>query len=415
MIKRSMLLVIGILLMTALSSAQETPQWSAYLFDNINYDLIRVSHDGTTEAFSLGLSDNEYLSQNEITISHDGQLVAYCKTSRDQGNDLKILVIREIETGNNLHEITFGTHPACAATAFSEDDTWIALSLVHRNAFDTTGGDAPFWSLRFINVETGATDESRILEETDEMMPEFVLFGEDIPLMAHIEQFDDEHIVFLGYPYVGMGGPSHVPAFDWNFADKTVTELSLEYGRIGNDFLPETGELVYPALDESLEAAQPDGPLALANVVNVQDADGTVNTIYHNEEWVIVNTTFINDGQSIAVLLLAGFEPGMSPDKTNDLRIDIIDRDGTVTVLDREFDDALWLENAPGGMAIFFTPNPSADFNGTQILLWNGSELELVAEYLPDYSNGWSPPQLIWVTPFTVDETLPAFTAGVGR
>ena len=94
MLKKLIIAICFVVMTGSMSSAQDMADWSAYLFDNINYDIIRVNADGDTQAFSLGLEENELLSLNDLAISHDGTLVAYCKTVRmnetDTSNDLQI-------------------------------------------------------------------------------------------------------------------------------------------------------------------------------------------------------------------------------------------------------------------------------------------------------------------------------------
>lgn len=412
MLKKLIIAIWFILMIGSMSSAQEMAEWSAYLFDNINYDIVRVNADGDTQAFSLGLDGNELLSLNNLAISHDGTLVAYCKTVRvndtDSTNDLQVMIIREIETGNNLHEITFGTPPACSVTAFSEDDSQIAVSLVSRN-FMEEPTDEPAWSLRLLDVTTGETQT--ILNEGDDIMPDFDVFGENVPLRAGVRQFDEASITFAGFPFVGMGGPAFIPVYRWDFAENTITQLSDAIGRVNNDVLESTGEIVYPALDETLSAAQPDGPIPQANVVNVMSADGTETTIYQNEEWVIVGTRFIEGGQAVGITLVRGFEPNQDMNEANTLRVDIVGRDGTVTTLEQTFNGGMWFEGVANGALFVYTPNPTSEgWDATKILVWDGNALSEVATYLPDYSTGWSPPQLLWVSPSaSIQDDLPAF------
>ncbi len=412
MLKKLIIAICFVVMTGSMSSAQDMADWSAYLFDNINYDIIRVNADGDTQAFSLGLEENELLSLNDLAISHDGTLVAYCKTVRmnetDTSNDLQVAVIRDIETGDNLQEIDFGTQPACSVTAFSEDDSQIAVSIVSRD-FMQEPTDEPAWSLRLLDVATGETQN--ILSDGDDVMLAFDMFGEDIPLRAGVRQFDATSITFAGFPFAPMGGPAFVPVFRWEFAENTVAQLADAMGRVNNDVLASTDEVVYPALDESLTATQPDGPIPQANVVNVMSADGTETTIYQNEEWVIVGARFIEDGQAVGITLVRGFEPNQDMTEANALRVDIVERDGTVITLDKEFNGGMWFDGVANGALFTYTPNPSSDgLDATQILFWDGDTLIEVATYLPDYSLGWSPPQLLWVSPSeSIVDELPAF------
>lgn len=412
MFKKLIVTVFFVVMTSSMSLAQDMAEWSAYLFDNINYDIIRVNADGDTQVFGLGLAENELLSISELTISHDGTLAAYCKTVRvdetDASSDEKILIIREIETGDILHEITYGTLPACSVTAFSEDDSQIAVSIVNRS-FSDEPSDEPAWSLRLIDVASG--EAQTILNDGDEMMLAFDMFGENVPLLADVRQFDGNSISFMGLPFVGMGGPAFLPVYQWDFAENTIIQLPDAVGRVGNDVLMSTGEVVYPAWDESMPAAEPDGPLPQANVVNVLSADGTETTIYQNEEWIIIGTHFIDDGQAVAVTLFPGFTLNQDLQEANTVRVEIVNRDGTICAIEQGFIGGMWLDDIANGALIIYTPNPTGEgFDPIQILVWDGETLNELATYLPDYSLGYSPLQLLWVSPSaTMVDDLPAF------
>lgn len=413
MLKKLVITTIILLMMSSISFAQDSmSDWSTYLFDNINYDLIRVEADGSIDIFSLGLAENEFRGFNNLAISHDGTLAAYCKTvsvsDADPANDLQILIIREIETETNLQEIPLGALPTCSVTAFSEDDSQIALSLVSR-AFSDEPSDESAWSLSLINVVSGEAET--MLNDGDDIMPAFDMFGENIPLLADVRQFDDTSITFAGIPFIGMGGPPFLPVYQWDFASNMITQLPLVFGRVNNDMLMDTGELVYPALDDSLMAVEPEGPSPQANIVNVLFSDATATTIYQNETRVIYSTRFINDGQAVAIISLSGFLPNQDMATANMLQMDIVNRNGDSMTLEQTFNGGVWVENISEGALIVYTPNPDEEgMNATQILVLNGDTLTEVASHLTDYSSGFSPLQLIWVSPSTtMIDDLPAF------
>lgn len=405
MIKRFACFAICLLLSTTVF-AQDDTAWSVYLLDIIDNALVRVDADGTTDAFSLGLETDEIVNQNDMAISDDGALVAYCKTTPDA---TKILVIRDIMTTTNLQEIDFGMIPACTVSAFSADGTTIAVSHVYYPAFEAVPDGDASWSLSLINVEDGATVAT--LDDTNPNMPAFDLFGDDVPLLADVKLFSEDVIHFWGLPFVGMGGPPYVPAYEWIISDDVITQQVREYGIIGRDVLPSTGELIYPALDDSLPSAEPSGPMPQANVVEWLAPDQDVITIFASEDWIISNTTFINNGQQIAIVSVPGFSEGSTAQNMNTIRIDVVDRDGTITLADSFVDSYGVVGAVDGGMVIVRTPNPTLDgtYPPTQIWFWNGERTQ-VATYAPDYSTMWSPLQLIWTSPSTDASDLPAFT-----
>ncbi|MGB7340164.1 MAG: hypothetical protein WBC91_14805 [Phototrophicaceae bacterium] len=408
MIKRLALLVIMLLITTTTFAQQDENTWSAYLLDTIDYALVRIDADGTTDAFSLGLETDAYINQNEIVVSNDGTLVAYCKTTSETS---KTLVIRDIVMTSNLQEIDLGAVPTCAATAFSPDDMTLAVSIVHYPAFETTPDGEARWSLNLLNVSDGTIQST--LNDLNPNMPAYDLFGDDVPLLADVKIFAEDSLTFWGIPFVGMGGPSYVPAYTWRLSDDSVTEQPREYGIMGSDLLLPSGELIYPALDESLPAAQPEGPIPQANVVELLRPEQDPITIFTIDGWIILNATFINNGQAIAVLSVPGFSEMATAQGLQSTRLDVINRDGTATLVGSYVDSYATLEAVDGGMVVVHTPNPTLDgtYPPTQIAFWNGETMQQIATYAPDYSNMWSPPQLIWTSLSISDTDLAPFTA----
>lgn len=412
MFKKIALTIFALLSTLALTAAQDNNTWTAYLFDNINYELIRVDADGNTQAFSLGLAENESVADSWLSISNSGELVAMCKVARSEGNvpsDTHILVVQNIETGAELYTETFEDVTHCSVTAFSEDDSLFALSLATQTFAASEDEEAiSTWSLSLIDVATGQFPAS-ISNETPDM-PVSDMFP-DFAINADVIRYIDNTITFMGIPAVGMGGPTMLPVYEWSVGTGTIIQLEDAFGRVNSDYLVSTGELVYPYLDETLDAAQPAGPLPMANSINILDADGNEATIYQNEEQIIVRTIFVQGGEAIAIMLLEGFDPDREPQEMSMTSLVFLNRDGTLTTLEQEFSGRFWVENVSNGTLIIDTPNPDGEnFLPTQILFWDGSELTQIGEYTPDYSNGWSPPQIIWVSSSAVASDLPPFT-----
>ncbi|MEM9954954.1 MAG: hypothetical protein AAF846_25325 [Chloroflexota bacterium] len=402
MLKHLMLFVLLIIFaLPTVAQNTDTDDWTAYLFDTINRDLIRMQSDGSVDTFILDAPESDYfLSINELTISNDGETVAYClKTNENDSIVPHTLVIRDIASETTLQEIDLGRQHHCAATAFSQDDSLIAVSIVHYPAFSDKPDDEAIWSLNAIDAETGETQ--LMLQSTDDKMPQSTQFEPALPLMMHVTYFDDETLRFDGIPFAPMGGPMFVPSFVWDTSTDTVTELPLDYGRTNNDYWVETETLVYPAFDESLPAAITDGPMPQANIIQLQDGDNAPETIFATEDWVIMSTTFIDNGEQVGVLSMRNFDPNIDPALMFSLRVDLVGHNGTVATLDRTFEGQTQIGNITGGLLIAYTENdPTAP---TILYTFDGETLTEVASYLPDYTDGWSPPQLIWVSTSTTE------------
>jgi hypothetical protein len=398
------ILVMAILLMAMPALAQDTSQWSAYLFDNINNALIRVSSSEETQNFSLGIPSGSYVYG--MSISNDGSQVAYCYEYREDPNAAGTmkLVVRDIDQEANLFETELGQLVGCSVTAFNTDV--LALSMVYNYAFDA--GEGISWELRLIDPTTGEA-LSALTNETPEMPTVAFIGQEDVPVLAKVRELSRERVSFIAIPYVGSEGPAEMPAYEWNVSEGTVNELPAAFGRFNADYLPETGEVVYSTLDESLEAAMPNGPIPQANVVKIQNAQGEV-TIYQNTDWVITGTSFVSNGEAVLVSMIAGFDE-QNPEPMNISRYVLVKRDGTIIEFTEEYNGAVFVDAIPNGAIFVYTANPSGpDYAPSHVFLMsNEGVLTPYSDVEVDYSLGWSPPQLVWTSPSPVASDLSPF------
>lgn len=406
-------LLIGLLLIALPASAQDSQNWFIYLFDNINYNLIRVDSTGATETFSLGIDDNSFVNFNDMAINQDGTRVAFCEETRTDMNSIlpgqKTVVVRDIVKESNLRTMDYGNPYGCSVSAFSEDSSEIAVSLVNElpympNFVDTP---APTWELQLIDLSTGylANNIAYYISE----MPNASFFGQDVPLLADVRLWNDHIVRFAGMPYLGTDGPPEVPVYEWNLKSGSIKEMPPSTGRMNNDYLPGTGELVYAALDDRLASVVPGGPIALANVVNIRDEAGNFRTIYQNTEWVIAGTTFISDGQSIAISLFGAWDDN-NPELSAMARYEVLNRDGSIQKIEASFEGYKEIAAVPGGAVLTWTINPTADgYQPTYVAYWDGSFLNTVVEFTPDYTKGFSPPMLVWSPAIGSVSNIPDF------
>jgi hypothetical protein len=403
--RKSFLLFMAFLLMSLPVIAQDNSQWSAYLFDNINNALIHVGTTVETQSFSLGIPTGSYIYG--MSVSDDGSQVAYCYNHRTDPNadGIMKLIVRDIDQQANLLEQDLGQLAGCSVTAFTSD--LVALSMVYIYDFNNMTGK--LWELRLIDVLTGETVAS--LDNENPIMPAVSMFGQpNVPVMADVRELSRETVRFIAIPYVGSEGPAELPAFEWNLAAGTVSELPLPYGYFNADYLPETGEIVFSVLDETLPAAQPFGPMPLANTVKVLDATGE-HSIYQNSDFVIASTSFVNNGQSVLVQLFSGFDE-QNPDAMDmSIHYVLLNRDGSSVEVAQEFFGAVFTDAIPNGAVFAFTPQlASGGLEPTQILVLGADgTLSHFTDVTIDYSLGWSPPQLVWTSASTVSSDLSPF------
>ncbi len=403
--KSTIMFIIAFLLMALPTFAQDSPQWSAYLFDNINNALIHVSSSAETQSFSLGTPTGSYIYG--MSINSDDRQVAYCYIYRTDPNAEGVtrFVVRDIDREANLLEQELGPLTSCSVTAFNTDV--LALSLVY--AFDMNHAVGKLWELRLIDPHTG--ESLAVLDNENPAMPAIPMLGmPNVPILAKVSQLDRETVHFVAIPAVGTEGPPVLPAFEWKVSEGTIGELPAAFGSFNADSLPETGEVVFGGLDESLPAAMPAAPIPQANVVKILDADGE-RTIYQNSEWVISSTTFVNNGQSVLVGLFPGYDE-QNPDGINlAYRYVLLNRNGSTVEFVKEFTGSVSADAIPGGAIVVNTPsNSTGDLGPTEIHLMNSDgSLSFHTAITVDYSLGWSSPQLVWTSASAVASDLSPF------
>lgn len=396
-------------------AAQDSPQtWFIYLFDNVNGELIRVYNTGEMEIDSLGLEEGEFANRSDMAISDDGSQIVFCKYTMSESNTTRTLIVRDIAAQANLLETPLEAgYEGCRPTGFNADGSQFVLGTTAIINFDPqTGqpiaGDAPLWRIQIIDAASG-----EVLNEINSTMPDMPSFDDTfgritpVPLMADVIEFKSDSVLFRAIPYVGMEVPGELPAWSWNLSDNTVSSVP-NVGRINSDYLPQTGELAYPALDESIPAAQPGGPMSQANVINVQTADGTIQTIYRNSEEVIISASFVNDGQAVGVTLLEGFDQS-NPNDMFTVRHIIVDRGGQVTDVGQPFEQSIPIEGVPGGAVVVWAVNDAQGYPVTHLASVENGALREIMEYQPPMERGYSFLEIVWTPPTQVTGELPPF------
>jgi hypothetical protein len=382
--------------------AQDNNGWFVYLFDSVNYELVRVYETGEMEIYSLGLEANETTSSREMAISDDGSLLVFCKMIMGSPNPTeRTLIVRDIVNNTNLSETQIDVlYTGCRPTAFNADASQFVLGIAAEVAFDPNTGQPVAsedisWRLQVIDTQSGA-----ILHEINSTTPDAPVLeeygGAAVPVISEVISFRDNIVIFRGIPYVGMGLPPEFPAWAWDLNSNTISPVA-NVGHTFGDYLAQTGELVYPALDESIPAAQPGGPMSQANIVRLQTSDGATQTIYQNSEDVIVGTRFVNDGEAIAVLLVAGFDPN-NPDTFPTSHV-LVDRAGTVTEIEGVYEQFTQIAPVPGGAVITWTEMPEGANPIAKLAVVENSTVREIWSYEPPSERGYSFMEILWSPP----------------
>jgi hypothetical protein len=399
------------------NNSPSTSNEFAMLFDGFNGDAIRVNlNDGSSQNFDLGLTSNNIYLGGRV-VSSDGRLIAYCAVERLSDVDVvNRFAIRDIEAGRNLIEQNFGNIPGCNPGAFSPDNSKVAVAFVFNSLITSEQNfpDEPNWALRIFDVNTGAVVQEFTADSPNapdfEAMEEF-WFEPGISPMMDVMDYSDAAITFLAYPFVGRDGPPAAPAFRWDLASNELSQIE-GLGNNGGTYLPETGEIAYPHLNEEFPAAQPMGPVALANEVRLQDANGT-RTIYRDTDNVIASLRFVNGGRQLAAMLIPAGDPDAMTDPAP-VRYVLINRDGTVENMNSATPNLIQIfgtSNGFGVLRIESQQNAEQEFvNLHQILKYENGNLAVVWEYTPPpVVNGQIWMEYLWSTPEQIAPNLPPF------
>ncbi|QPC82199.1 hypothetical protein G4Y79_21325 [Phototrophicus methaneseepsis] len=390
----------------------QTNEWVAYLLDAGQNDMLRISVDGVAEPVDLGLNQNEFISQGDMAVSDDGRLLAYCKYVPGTDETLRVLVVRDLTTGTDLWSQDYLPVAGCNPGAFSQDGRLLAVGLTEE---DMPNADPEAWSLQLKEAATGETVYS--LEGDNDALPAFSQmtdygFAEGISVMPDVQFVGPETVIFWAIPFVGRDALGEYLSYSWNYQTGELQQVE-GWGHLYMDYLPQTGEVAYSALDPNQPAAVPFGPSPQTNMVVIRDESGSETVVYRNSDWIISDVTFVDQGQQLAVQLLSAYDPLAPEESVTHVRYEWVARDGTVTSLPGEYQSATSIGNAEGGAWVYWTdhdpmqPDPPIAhvdyFNGTDLTsLWvqNTPQSDIISFY-----------NLLWTPPITTEADLPPFTA----
>lgn len=304
--------------------------WFVYLYDSVNKRLLRVNQDGTSQEFSLGLSENQFFSPWDSAFSPDGNRVVFCSVDFSLENQgATRLYVRDIVAESNLLEVDLGQTIGCALSrdAISPDASQMVVSVVNYYpgaAELPIDPNLPIWQLFVMDINSG-----EVLHELNALSPSLAAIETpaNTPALPNVRYFANNQVIFLDVPY-GIGGAPSFPSYLWQIDTGAVSRVvnweSSFLDRLGN-------ELVWVDIDPNLPAGQSGGPIPSFNILVYVDEAGEKRVIYHDPAWVLTNARFINSGRQVAVQLLAPFNPDSMDAQSS--RWVVLDRSGTVSDL----------------------------------------------------------------------------------
>jgi hypothetical protein len=412
MFKRLSVLVLLVTLCAALLPShpvQAGGDWYAYVYNSETFELVRVHLSGQQDTVDLGIPAGYRPMQ--LAFSAYGEKVAYCAISdSDMQNNLQRqhLIVRSImfdgtaEVDTTLWDFDLGYVAGCVAT-FSDDANQLAISIVNYYMGDPAADmTQPSWKLSVYDLATGTVAAEIDANTNPNLVTDPMFAGGAV--MPEVRSFISGLLIF-GYVPWGIGGAIEVPAFAWTLSDNSIAPVDV-WGKMGVRSYPGVPEMVYAEWDQNLPAGEAYGPMPTNNVVRVVGQDGTLNTIFYDPTWLIVDMQYINDGQQLAIMLTA--QDTTSADMVVNNRWIALDRTGQTTDL-VQTTDWVTLRDAPVGYVLFTPtltdPNDFASRIFTFAYYSGGVETPLWTSPLP--GQYWD---LVWAMQLPAAEPPAAFT-----
>jgi hypothetical protein len=398
------LLLLAALVITPV--AAQATAWFAYLYNPQSKALVRVGLDGGQSTYSLDLGADIFIGGYDTAFTADGGRLAFCALKNvpadNPTHSEAIVFLRDIAAQKNLLEINLGKAVACRTgqTGYSPDGAQIAVSIVAYVPFGQQAAQSgPVWRLLTLDAASG-----QIVKEINAQSAAIANVTEPKnAVFPFVRYFSSDLLVFMFMPFASEGS-FDAPAYTWQPSSGAVQTINY-WGKAGLDSLG--GELSWVALDAKLPAVMPEGPIPQSNTVMIADKTGQARMIYHNGQFVVADTRFINDGQQLAIFLLPGFDlsqpqpeqPVQKPSKWIAL-----DRAGNLTELHSTL-YFTFLRAAPGGYVMLdlsFKDKQQTQAQ-TQLKLTRGG---LTSVLWTSDSQGW---ELAWAAPAPAAANLPPF------
>jgi hypothetical protein len=383
--------------------------WKAYLFNATSGELHQVNADGSQASYDLGIdtADGSYTGGSDLTFSADGLHAAWCRMIYSGDTQAAIsarLTVRDLVTGVNTLELPLQALQGCRTgeAAFNEDGSLVAVATVNSFGDPATAG-VPAWAYQVIEVGTGVVVASLIPDALSIAGLEWI----NNPVMLLTQRFSGDEVIFTVARWASEG--TYDGAWLWNFREGSVTAMPY-WGASGVDYLPSSGEYAVSALDPNRPVGEPLGPVPIYNVAQVVTVAETRPVFAGGTDWLVLDQVFVNDGRSLAMLLLSTFDPN-NPNAMSRTRWALLERDGGVQDL---FISELYsdLRAIPGGYMLFTQDAlPAAGTGATSysLRLGAGDAMQTIWQSPPAVEyQAW---ELVWTTPYTPASDLPPFTA----
>ncbi|MBE2269574.1 MAG: hypothetical protein IAE80_15160 [Anaerolinea sp.] len=321
--RKWLVLIVVLVLSVGAVSAQDAA-WSAYLYNSVTRQILRVDLDGTQTPIDLGLPEGSYLGMNDTDFTPSGDMLAYCVIDYNAAptnmGTPTTLHLYSLTVNAPVAVVDLGASMGCWIS-YNAEGTMLAVGLVHYYSGDPAADlSQPAWELRVLDAASGET--------IDTLSPsaQFALdagLTSDLTLMPDVRFFAGSQIIFAGIMWGTEGAPLE-PAFLWDISTDVVQPFDYWW----HPGLSVSGaDLAWLDLDPMLPVGDPGGPVPQSNIVRMLGADGSPVTVYHSPDWILLDTEFVNNGRALALQLLEPFDPN-APMGSNAIRWLLLDRQG---------------------------------------------------------------------------------------
>lgn len=392
------ILVLLVISVTGVIMAQ-ADSWSAYLYNSVTRQLLRVHLDGTQTPIDLNLPEGSYLGDAETALANNGDTLAYCLIDYTSGTTTTpaVLTVYDVPSGTTRYQQDLGASMGCWLE-YSADGSMLVVSLV--NYF---GGDPaaditrPIWETRVLDADTGAQMAS--LTPFSRGAAELGLLN-DFALMPDVRYFANNQIIFAALPWGTEAVPLE-PAFLWDLNSGALQPFD-DWWHVG--MAVSGADVTWLDVDPALPWGNPGGPVPPSNVVRMRDAAGELINLYHSPDWVLLDAEFIDNGRRLALSLLQPFDPN-SPNDAGEIRWIALDRAGNVTELAATtgFSQVM---NAPDGYLYLSADSPNVGATMTLEYRAGDQARTLFTGASDDSGAAWN---LIGAAPVAPAPNLPPF------
>lgn len=390
-----------VIVLAAGSLSAQTSDWSAYLYNSVMRQLLRVDLNGTQTPINLNLSEGSYLGEYETAFTSDGNYMAYCTidyTAVTAGSTLTptLLTVYDLTTGTVLYQQDLGPSIGCWIN-YSGDNSMLAVGMVNFFPGDPSADTSrPIWELRIVDADSGI--EMASMSPLNAEATDLGLYN-DFSIMPDVRYFDNNQLIFTGILWGTEGAPVE-PAFLWdlNSSDLQAFDDWWHWGLAING-----REVVWLESDSTLPIGNPGGPVPASNVVRSRDTAGEVVTIYHSPDWILLDTEFIDNGRRLAMSLLEPFDPNST--EGSEVRWVALDRAGNVSDL-ASTTGFSQIGNAPEGYVYLSANSPNVGATMTLDYHTGDQTRTLFTGASDDSGGAWT---MIWTTPVQPADDLPPF------